>query len=53
MVSYSFCNVHRRRVHPALVSVAIRRTHCADDVDVVHITFKNHNVHNVDTLRKR
>lgn len=46
-------NVHRRRVHPVLVNGAIRRTHCAEDVDVVLTTSKSRNVLNVAIQPRR
>lgn len=46
-------NIYRRRVHRALVSDEIKHTLCVDDVVAVHTIFKNHNVLNVDILRKK
>lgn len=48
-----FLHVHRRRVHPALVSGVIRRIRCAGDVDVAPITSRSHNVHNVAILLRK
>lgn len=44
---------HRRRVHPALVSVVIRRTRCAGDAGVARTTFRSHNAPNVDTQKRK